>query len=436
MEVGKTKQISDMFLMPHVSSVQNTANEQLPIKSTKQNSFQDELDLKTDMNKTSEKETYRNESDDGRKIKEYDKKLNEQPNDENNRLNDKNEKNDKKDKTNHEEGQKNTLNKDKEHSDNKLKNKNAGDKEGRNSSTDQKIPIRNKIEEIKEGIRKNEIITKQIKEKVNTKFTEQKTGTEKSAEKLLFQQNDEKKDILKKPVINKTEEFDKVIENRFKNIKNAENDIKKEPDQISKTEKDVSAKENPAILKNESIKENPITSNFNLNLEKEIASSEVKLDKAANIRQLYDQYQEISDKILNKVSNVINHLATKGGETITIRLQPPELGKIQIELVMKDNTINAKINTENIAVKEVIMTNLDQIKASIENSGFNINKLDVEIGGFKNFLSNESQNFTNDKNGKKGSKSGGSGFNNSADVINKPLNPYTFFVGRSINMLV
>jgi flagellar hook-length control protein FliK len=57
-----------------------------------------------------------------------------------------------------------------------------------------------------------------------------------------------------------------------------------------------------------------------------------------------------------------------------------------VELVVQDNQVTAKINTENAAVKEVILANLDQLKSNLINAGTQINKFDVEVGGFKNYF--------------------------------------------------
>lgn len=432
MKLDNVNQFSDMLLMPNMD-VQANAIKQYPVNSNKNNSFKEELEISSNVKNT-------------KLVDESDKFINNNKNKYQEKTNPSDDKDTKvvnKDNEPDVKDKKADVNKDAKKSNNELDNKdinnsNRNSNKGKNSN--QNVSIENKIENIKENIVKNEAVKEQIKEKViNAQLTNpKKTSTEQSAEKLLFQQNEDKPKTSKKTdIIEKKELKKNVVENRFKNIKDMGNEVEQKTESIDKQEPEKIVKEAVNIIKSEPVKEAITPVNLNLNLEKEVITNEIKLDKTANTRQILEQYQEISDKILNKVDNVIRYMATKGTEAVSIRLQPPELGKIHIELNVKDNTINAKINTENIAVKEVILTNIDQLKAGIENNGFNINKLDVEIGGFKNFLTNDSQSFN--KKGKKGTKNNmgvGSGFNNGAEVINKPLNPYTFFVGRSVNMLV
>ena len=97
-------------------------------------------------------------------------------------------------------------------------------------------------------------------------------------------------------------------------------------------------------------------------------------------------------------------MVSEGENRVSINLHPPELGKIQVELVVKDNHVHARINTENAAVKEVIMTNLDQLKSNIENAGISVTKFDVEVGGFRNQF--DQQFSEGNSNGRGGSGSG------------------------------
>ncbi len=441
METGKVNQLSAMFLMPYNSGIQKT-NLSQPLNTAKENSFKKELVLKTE-SKKAEKTTLISESDkinNSPKTVEQDRKK-EHISEHNNETKEPKDKNIEKSSKKQAEQVKENKDKSGNKPDNKLDDKVVDNsKKAKIKQVHIKSPIKSHIKAIKEGIINNEITKKQIKEKViDTRLHHsKKTSSKKSPEQLLFKETQTKNIEPHKTKINKIKEFKKVIDNRFKNHKKTNKKPEQPIKQTTDTQNDVESKEKIVIAKNEPVKTNIAPVNFHLNLEKEISVSEIKQDRTGNFKQLFEQYQEISNKILNKVDNVIKYMATKGTEAVSIRLQPPELGKIHIELTVKDNSIHAKIHTENIAVKEVILTNLDQLKSGIENNGFNINKLDVEVGGFKNFLPNESQQFgSKNKNNKpnNGGKLFGNG-SNVAEVINRPLNPYIFTIGRSVNMLV
>lgn len=167
----------------------------------------------------------------------------------------------------------------------------------------------------------------------------------------------------------------------------------------------------------------------------------VKKEVSQHQNALLEQYQELRDRITNGVENSIKFLVSSGESKITMQLQPPELGRVQVELVIKDNQVSAKINTENTAVKEVIMTNLDQLKSNLENAGTQINKFDVEVGGFR---SQFDQQFAQEKSGgkqqgKHGPGQGQASFQEDKDPgPGKVWNhkPLSYSLGRSINCLI
>lgn len=165
---------------------------------------------------------------------------------------------------------------------------------------------------------------------------------------------------------------------------------------------------------------------------------QAEVKKAANPSRLLEQYQELRERVTSSVENSIKMLMATNENKVNLQLQPPELGKVEVELTVKDNHVNAKINTENIAVKEVILNNLDQLKSNLEEQGIHISRLDVEVGGFKNHFDRE---FTGDSAGNgKGNGRGGNGetaregFDYMAEKV-KNLQPVTVFLGRSINCL-
>ena len=170
--------------------------------------------------------------------------------------------------------------------------------------------------------------------------------------------------------------------------------------------------------------------------------NEIKVKKVLSYQSMLDQYQGMKDKINENVENSIKFLMTNGENRVTMKLMPPELGKVEIELIMKDNQVNAKINTENIAVKEVILNNLEQLRSNLEQAGTGIDKFDVEVGGFKSHLD---QHFANGKSD--GDKKGGAGRGNGNDDEtgdpNEPIpgkiknhRALTLHLGRSINVVI
>jgi len=227
-------------------------------------------------------------------------------------------------------------------------------------------------------------------------------------------------------------------------------DVKKnEPSTAEKQQMkspEVEKKDDPSSFKNElntaKNKANP-DGTFNVGTvntrEAQPVKTEIKIQKLLHQQNIREQYGVIKDNVLNSVDNGIKMMLSHGENRVSIKLHPPELGKIQVELIVKDNHVNARINTENAAVKEVIMANLGQLKSNIENAGITVQKFDVEVGGFRNHFDRQSSDDT----------SGGNGRGKKEDIeLQLPGDPdwlpdkiirqtsYSYFLGRSINYLV
>ena len=209
---------------------------------------------------------------------------------------------------------------------------------------------------------------------------------------------------------------------------------------------EVEKKDDPSSFKNElntaKNKANP-DGTFNVGTvntrEAQPVKTEIKIQKLLHQQNIREQYEVVKDNVLNSVDNGIKMMLSQGENRISIKLHPPELGKIQVELIVKDNHVNARLHTENAAVKEVIMTNLGQLKSNIENAGISVQRFDVEVGGFRNHFDGRSSDDT----------SGGNGRGKKEDIeLQLPGDPdwlpdkiirqtsYSYFVGRSINYLV
>jgi len=168
--------------------------------------------------------------------------------------------------------------------------------------------------------------------------------------------------------------------------------------------------------------------------------ADAKVEKAATQNNLLGQYQEYKDSITQNVENGIKVLLNSGESKINVQLTPPELGKVQLELVVKDGKVNAKINTENVAVKEVVLNNLDQLKVNLQNAGAAIDKFDVEVGGFKN----QFDQYFGDKGGRGNGKGrNGGGSDASSQDANEPMpgvvrnhQAVSMYLGRSINVVI
>lgn len=69
-----------------------------------------------------------------------------------------------------------------------------------------------------------------------------------------------------------------------------------------------------------------------------------------------------------------------GEQTGKLMIQPPELGKIDIDISIKNGHMQANLTTENIAVKEIIEANLNQLKQQLNDQGLVVEQFNVSVG--------------------------------------------------------
>jgi flagellar hook-length control protein FliK len=69
-----------------------------------------------------------------------------------------------------------------------------------------------------------------------------------------------------------------------------------------------------------------------------------------------------------------------GVQKTTVELSPPELGRIQLKLVIENGQIRGVLGTESPMVKELIDANLNQLRAQLEAQGFVVQSFDVMVG--------------------------------------------------------
>jgi Flagellar hook-length control protein FliK len=69
-----------------------------------------------------------------------------------------------------------------------------------------------------------------------------------------------------------------------------------------------------------------------------------------------------------------------GEQRARIQLSPPELGHIDIQLVMDQGHLRASLGTESMHVKEMIQSNLGQLKQQLSQMGFVVDEFNVNVG--------------------------------------------------------
>lgn len=70
-----------------------------------------------------------------------------------------------------------------------------------------------------------------------------------------------------------------------------------------------------------------------------------------------------------------------GDRTFLLKLNPPDLGRVQVRLQVENGVVEASVHTETRAARHAILQNLEQLKASLLEQGLQLGRFDVSVEG-------------------------------------------------------
>lgn len=86
------------------------------------------------------------------------------------------------------------------------------------------------------------------------------------------------------------------------------------------------------------------------------------------------------DAVQMAMNQQISKMGDKEKSTLTVKLQPEELGKMKIELELKDNVIQGKIYVENESAKNALQQQMQTMRDQMKTQGISVESLEVDIG--------------------------------------------------------
>ncbi|MEZ6149216.1 MAG: flagellar hook-length control protein FliK [Pirellulaceae bacterium] len=83
-------------------------------------------------------------------------------------------------------------------------------------------------------------------------------------------------------------------------------------------------------------------------------------------------------RLVQRVSRSFSRLGPMGGQ-INIRLHPPQLGSLNVQVRMEGRTMTAKLTTETSTARDAILESLPGLRSRLAEQGFQINSFHVEV---------------------------------------------------------
>lgn len=128
--------------------------------------------------------------------------------------------------------------------------------------------------------------------------------------------------------------------------------------------------------KNNSGQNNNFNSPFSLN-NVQVLKAETSAPASTNTPVNYSS-------VLKQVSEKINYSLNKGEPRVTIQLNPRALGQVNVDLSMKNNQLQAIIVADSVQAKNILESNINQLKIALEGNNIEIDKVSVFVGNEEN----------------------------------------------------
>ena len=123
------------------------------------------------------------------------------------------------------------------------------------------------------------------------------------------------------------------------------------------------------------------------NIQSQVTKAEFKMPQTVKPSDLINQ-------VVEQAKVVIGHDKTE----MVIHLKPDHLGKLELKVVTEQGIVAAKFIAESQQVKEIIETNMQQLKDSLQKQGINIDGVSVQVGQDKK-NEYQSSSYANKSNG-------------------------------------
>jgi flagellar hook-length control protein FliK len=101
-------------------------------------------------------------------------------------------------------------------------------------------------------------------------------------------------------------------------------------------------------------------------------------------------------RFVTRVARAITTAQDRGGP-LHLRLSPPELGSLRLELSVKDGALTAHVETDNPTARQVLLDNLPSLRDRLAEQNMRIDRFDVDVrqdgtGGQQSFTAQQRQN--------------------------------------------
>jgi flagellar hook-length control protein FliK len=85
-----------------------------------------------------------------------------------------------------------------------------------------------------------------------------------------------------------------------------------------------------------------------------------------------------SQELVDRVTNALRTSFDTGGE-MRVRLEPPELGKVQVEVSTGNGELTARLEVQTPSARQTLLDNISMLHDAIAQTGATVNRIDVVV---------------------------------------------------------
>jgi flagellar hook-length control protein FliK len=94
-----------------------------------------------------------------------------------------------------------------------------------------------------------------------------------------------------------------------------------------------------------------------------------------------EHYQQLADRMGQALAQRLQQQIERGQWSMQLRLNPGELGQIDVQLDMRQNGLDARFQTENPVTKDLILMGSGRLKEGLQQHGMTIASVHVSSDG-------------------------------------------------------
>ncbi|MCK4828982.1 flagellar hook-length control protein FliK [bacterium] len=139
--------------------------------------------------------------------------------------------------------------------------------------------------------------------------------------------------------------------------------------------------------------------------------------------------------LVDQVGKQISRSILRGDRIVRLQLKPPDLGRVKINIDIKDNMLKLGMIAEHSSVKELLLSNVHELRGALVSQGIKLEKIDIQINyGFGQSLAGSKEWMNEGKRWNRDSGGGAFMSKNSAEVLQSE--PLKMVAGNNLLNLV